>query len=173
MHPTTLTARSRSRAPRTAARRDRACTRFGLCCSTVLLLSTPVVAAEPATTWPALPQVVPEPAQVESGHRDTTPASDRVQVWVDLTLPAFSAVPGASASSCGARRRALEAQQTAVAEQLRALGAVELARVQLVRNALAVELPASAVDEVRKLPGVLRVRPLTHRYRVDPPPPTR
>lgn len=168
-----MPARSRNDALRAAVRRDRACARFGVCCSTALLLSAPVFAADPAPTARALPTVVPEPAQVEPGRRDTTPASGRVEVWVDLTLPALAAAPGASASSCGARRRALEAQQTAVAEQLRALGAVELARVRLVRNAIAVELPASAVDEVRKLPGVLRVRPITHRHSIDPPPPAR
>ena len=71
-----------------------------------------------------------------------------------------------------AYRHALEAQQSRLSGQLRALGATELARVRLFRSAIAVELPASAVDEVRKLPGVLQVRPITHLHRVEPPPPT-
>ncbi len=138
------------------------------------MLTTPAFAADPAVaTTRTLPAAVPGPEQAEPGSRDTTPAGGRVEVWVDLTLPALAAAPMASAPSCKDRRHALGAQQAAVAEQLRALGATELARVQLVRNAIAVELPASAVDAVRKLPGVLRVRPVTHRHGIDPPPPKR
>lgn len=100
-------------------------------------------------------------------------ATARVEVWIDLAMPVLVPSPLAPASSRSAYRRAVQTLQTTLSEQLRALGATELARVQLVRNAIAVELPASAVDAARLLPGVLRVRPVTHRNRIDPPPPTR
>jgi hypothetical protein len=174
IHQSTMPARSRNRADCAASHRNPECAHFGLVCSTALMLTTPAFAADPAAaTTRTLPAAVPGPEQAEPGSRDTTPAGGRVEVWVDLTLPALAAAPMASAPSCKDRRHALGAQQAAVAEQLRALGATELARVQLVRNAIAVELPASAVDAVRKLPGVLRVRPVTHRHGIDPPPPKR
>ncbi|GCL65188.1 hypothetical protein AQPW35_42690 [Rubrivivax pictus] len=119
----------------------------GLCCAGLPCRAGPVAAGTAAAT--GAPQ-----------------ASDRVAVWVDLSLP----VPRAAASSdVLAMRQAVEAQQHAVAAQLGALGATELARVLLVRNAIAVELPRHALPLVRQLPGVLRVRPVTHRHQVDVP----
>lgn len=108
-----------------------------------------LVAAALATAGPGAPQ-----------------ATDRVAVWVDLSLPVPRA---AAASDLPAMRLAVQAQQEAVAAQLVALGATELARVMLVRNAIAVELPRHALPQVRQLPGVLQVRPVTHRHQVDLP----
>ena len=105
-------------------------------------------------------------AAVAAADPGAPPAADRVAVWVDLSLPVPRA---AAASDVRAMRQALQAQQQAVAAQLDALGATELARVALVRNAIAVELPRQALPAVRQLPGVLRVRPVTHRHQVDRP----
>ena len=52
--------------------------------------------------------------------------------------------------------------------QLGKLAAVERARVQTVRNALVVALPAAALDQVRAIDGVRAVRPVQHRNRVSP-----
>lgn len=114
----------------------------------------------------------PAPLGLEPVGRGAAPATGRAEVWVDLAMPGLAAVPMPRASMRSAYRHALEANQTALSGQLRALGATELARVHLFRSAIAVELPATAVDEVRKLPGVLQVRPITHLHRIDPPPPT-
>lgn len=111
----------------------------------------------------------------------TPQALARVTVWVDLSLP----VPGTAAAATGpaaspngsqapgaalAMRQAVLAQQQAVVAQLQALGATELGRVTLVRNAIAVELPAGALPLARQLPGVLRIRPVTHLHQVQPAP---
>jgi hypothetical protein len=84
------------------------------------------------------------PARAEGG-------GDMVQVWVDLTEPATG----------GDREQAarIAAQQQQVGEALRALGAVELARVRHGRNAIAVRIDRSRLAEVARLPGVRRVRP--------------
>jgi hypothetical protein len=50
-------------------------------------------------------------------------------------------------------------QQEAVAAQLQRLRATELARVRHTGNAIAVRIDATALDDVRALPGVRRVRP--------------
>lgn len=137
-----------------------------------LVLSNAALAADPAPLQRNLNEVVVETAEGLPGGRVATPVTGRVQVWVDLAMPAMAAVALPSPSMRSAYRHALEGQQSTLAEQMRALGGIELARVRLVRNAIAVELPTAAVDEVRKLPGVLRVRPVTHRFGIEPPPPT-
>jgi hypothetical protein len=112
------------------------------------------------------------------GHAAPQTAA-RVAVWVDLSMP--EPAPGAAAAAPSATdpttraaalsmRQAVQAQQQAVAARLRALGGTELAQIVLVRNAIAVNLPADALACVRQWPGVLRVRPVTHRNRVDAPP---
>jgi len=119
-----------------------------------------------------LADVIAVPAQGSPASRITAPATGRVEVWVDLAMPATASVPMPSASLRSTYRHALEAHQSALAAQMRALGATELARVRLVRNSIAIELPVEAVEEVRKLPGVLQVRTITHRHGIEPPPPT-
>lgn len=137
-----------------------------------LVLSNAAFATDPAPPQRVLPAVMAEPATGQPGGRVTTPATGRVQVWVDLAMPPLAQVPMPRPSLRNVYHHALQAQQGAVSEQLRTLGATELARVYWVRNAIAAELPASAVDAARQLPGVLRVRPVTHPNRIDPPPPT-
>jgi hypothetical protein len=78
-----------------------------------------------------------------------------VSVWVDLDLPALAEVPPAERA---ALRPQILAQQAQVMLGLQALGAQELARVQQVRNAVAVRLDAAQIDAARALPGVRSVR---------------
>lgn len=83
-------------------------------------------------------------------------ADARIEVWVDLSLPALStAAPGEPRA---ALKRELEAQQARVMAALRGLGAEEIGRVALLRNALAVRLPAAHLAVVRALPEVSGVR---------------
>jgi len=139
---------------------------LGLCCVALQGHAT--------SATPAAAVACPDP-----GH-SAPQALGRVAVWVDLSLP----VPGTAAATTGpaapadgnatagttlAMRQAVLAQQQAVAAQLCALGATELARVTLVRNAIAVDLPVNALPLARQLPGVLRIRPITHLHRVQPP----
>lgn len=60
------------------------------------------------------------------------------------------------------------AQQARVMRDLLGLGAQELARVQQVRNAVAVRLDAAQMDAARALPGVRAVRVVRNIQR--PPP---
>jgi protein-disulfide isomerase len=87
-----------------------------------------------------------KPAEVRAGT---------VSVWVDLDLPALAEVP---ASDRAALRANILAQQAQVMLGLQALGAQEVARVQQVRNAVAVRLDASQMAAARALPGVRLVR---------------
>lgn len=87
-------------------------------------------------------------------------AEQVVEAWVHLTLPALATVPVDERDTA---RERLRQQQDAVMAELRALGAVEQARVQVVRNALAVRLPRSAVDAARRIAGVRTVTPVRHR----------
>lgn len=87
-------------------------------------------------------------------------ADAMVEVWVQLTLPELARVPAAQRAQA---QQLIERQQDAVMQQLRALGGVEQARVRLVRNALAVRLPASALPRARAIEGVRAVTPVRHR----------
>jgi hypothetical protein len=77
--------------------------------------------------------------------------ADMVQVWVDLTEPV--------AARDRPQAARVAAQQQQVGDALRALGAVELARVRHGRNAIAVRIDRRKLGEVAALPGVRRVRP--------------
>jgi hypothetical protein len=97
--------------------------------------------------WAAMSAGAAAAARAGAAGSDT----DTVQVWVDLTEP----VAG------GDRQQAarVAAQQQQVSEALRALGAVELARVRQGRNAIAVRIERSKLADAAALPGVRRVRP--------------
>jgi hypothetical protein len=90
-------------------------------------------------------------ASVTAPLRADGGSADAVQVWVDLTEPAV----------VGDRQQAarVAAQQQQVGAALRALGAVELARVRHGRNAIAVRVDRAKLPELAALPGVRRVRP--------------
>lgn len=85
-------------------------------------------------------------------------AGETIEVWLELDAPP----PGlqASAPAAAARVARVRTQQDEIAAQLPALGAVELARVQRVGNAMAVRIDADRVAQLQALPGVKRVRPV-------------
>jgi hypothetical protein len=83
-------------------------------------------------------------------------------LWVELTpVPMAGRDPRT-------RHEARLTQQAQVMSQLRALGAIELGRVQLPRAALAVRLPCAQLDAARRLPGVRRLRPVRDLPRSPP-----
>ena len=91
-----------------------------------------------------------------------------VEVWVVLSEPALSSLPHETAvSDRDELRRRIERQQDDIMTQLAALGAVESARVQVVRNAIAVKLPPAAIGSAKKIKGVLSVHAIDHRTRID------
>ena len=90
-----------------------------------------------------------------------------VEVWVVLSEPALATLPRDANEQRNALRRRLARQQDDVIAQLAALGAVETARVQYVRNAIAVRIPSAALDRARKIEGVTAIHPVTHRNRID------
>jgi len=91
------------------------------------------------------------------------------EVWVDLVSPPIAA--GGAIDELARQRlwQQLETEQDAVAERLRQLGGVERARVKIVRNALAFDLPVTALEAARRLPGVRQVQVVRHRMRIDGP----
>ena len=91
--------------------------------------------------------------------------SGRVSVWVDLDLPALAHVPRAERE---ALRLKILAQQDQVMGRLRQLGAQEQARIQQVRNALAVRLDGTQLDAARAIPGVRSVRIVRDIQRIPP-----
>lgn len=92
-----------------------------------------------------------------------------VAVWVDLDLPELASLPREQEAERAALRRRIVEQQDQVMARLRALGAVEQARVQVVRNALAVRLRPDQIDAARKLPGVRGVHPVRDAELHHPP----
>ena len=109
--------------------------------------------------------------QVVASSEVSTPPSQparasglMVQVWVELNLP----VLGASGAGSGIDAAAKSAQADLV-RRMRALGAIELGRVRVLRQAIAVEVPANRIDDLRALEGVRRITPVRD---VDRPPPT-
>ncbi|KNZ31394.1 MAG: hypothetical protein AD742_17690 [Methylibium sp. NZG] len=93
---------------------------------------------------------------------------DRILLWIDLDLPALASLPAQQATERAALRARILAQQDAVMARLRELGATEEARLQQVRNALAVRLPGAALPAARSIPGVRRVSPVRHLRREPP-----
>jgi hypothetical protein len=86
-----------------------------------------------------------------------------IDIWVDLSLPALATLPRDDRTGRSALRERIAHQQDAVMAQLSALGASELARVQQLRNALAVRLPKAVRDEARRIPGVQGLRVVRDR----------
>lgn len=126
---------------------------FALC----LMVPAAFGQGDAAASTPRVP-AVPQPTQ-----------QDAVEVWVDLSAPAIANLAQASVEQRNRLRQHIGQQQDAVMQQLASLGGVELARVQLVRNALAVRLPRSALAQAREVPGVRSILPVRHVLR-DPVP---
>ena len=80
-----------------------------------------------------------------------------IDVWVDLSAKVPDPADGASAAE--RQRDLVAAQQEAVADALKRMGAIELARVRHSGNAIAVRIDPSRLDEVRSIAGVKSVRP--------------
>jgi hypothetical protein len=100
-------------------------------------------------------------AQVVPGSPQT------IEVWVVLSEPALASLPRDAANERKELRRRIERQQDDIMAQLAALGAVESARVQGVRNAIAVRLPPTAIESAKKIKGVTGVHAISHRNRID------
>jgi hypothetical protein len=90
-------------------------------------------------------------------------AAGRISVWVDLDVPELASLANSARVEREALRLRIGAQQDAVMDRLRALDAQEQARVQVVRNAIAVRLPAAQIDAARRIPGVRAVHIVRHR----------
>ena len=79
-----------------------------------------------------------------------------------MNLPELASLPREQHAEREALRMRIHVQQEAAMGRLRGLGAIEQARVQLVRNALAVRLPGAQLDAARQIPGVRAVRIVRH-----------
>lgn len=97
---------------------------------------------------------------------DLPRAADEVEVWVVLSEPALATLPRDANAQRNALRQRIVRQQDDVTAQLAALGAVEIARVQQARNAIAVRLPSAAIESAKKIHGVIAVRRVSHRNRI-------
>ena len=91
-----------------------------------------------------------------------------IDIWVDLSLPALATLPRQDRAGRSALRERITHQQDTVMAALRALGANELARVQQLRNAVAVRLPKAVLGEARRIPGVQRLRVVRDRQTNTP-----
>jgi hypothetical protein len=78
-------------------------------------------------------------------------------VWLDLSEAVPE--PGADAAARRAQHTRILAQQDDLAAQLKQWGLTEVARLSQVRNSIAVCLPKSLQDTVRRWPGVVGIRP--------------
>ena len=103
----------------------------------------------------------------QGGLRAADETAERwVEVWVVLSEPALATLPRDATEQRTALRQRIVLQQNAVMAQLVALGAIETARVQRARNAIAVRLPAAAIDAAGKIEGVIGVHAVSHRNRI-------
>lgn len=68
--------------------------------------------------------------------------------------------PAAITATMNSQRAAIRAQQAAAAQRMAGLGAVELGRVSVAHNAIAVRVDASALKQLAAMPGVSSVRPV-------------
>jgi hypothetical protein len=76
-----------------------------------------------------------------------------VEVWVDLAET--------TATNGPERRQRREAEQDRVGERVRELGGEVTVRLRHARHALLVRIASDKVADLRRIPGVVRVRP-TH-----------
>ncbi len=134
-----------------------------------------------ALTAPAMPSTAgAPPGATEPRHAPATAVADSqprapasqntcvqcAEFWLDLSEPALSSIGHDQPSERAALLARIDRQQDEVLARVCELGGEEVARVKEVRNAVAVTLPAQAVPQARRIPGVLRVRSVQHRNRV-------
>jgi hypothetical protein len=121
-----------------------------------------------ATGEPALAVQRSPAAPARPAASGVAVASRWIEVWIELDIPAVAARPALTEDERAQHLRAIDAQQSALLEQLQHWDAVERGRVRIVRNAVVVEIPESALDDVRQLPGVTAVLRVSHRQRIHP-----
>lgn len=150
------------------ARGDGARALWWLAVASALSASAPVPLAAPASGGSQAPTLV-APVRPGLGAQD---ASGRILVWIDLDLPELATVPRDRPAEREALRAMILEQQQDVMGRLQELGAIEQARVQQVRNALAVRLPGAQMATARRLPGVrgVRIVRIVDRPAADPAP---
>jgi hypothetical protein len=113
----------------------------------------------------------PAPATATADGQPRAPASQSTcaqcaEFWLDLSEPTLSSIGHDQPAERAALLARIDRQQNEVLARVHELGGEEVARVKEVRNAVAVTLPAQAVPQARRIPGVLRVRSVQHRNRV-------
>lgn len=95
-----------------------------------------------------------------------------VEVWVDLKTPSLSKRVKALKKATGIKPDAdklkllsaqLSAEQDSLMAQLLPIGATELTRITLTRNAVAVRVEANRIAQIEQLALVLQVQYITHR----------
>lgn len=99
-----------------------------------------------------------------ASHGDCT---HQAEYWLDLSEPALSSIGHDETDQRAALGTRIDRQQTEVLARVRELSGKEVARMKELRNAVAVTLPVQAAVSAGRIPGVLRVRPVQHRHRVD------
>lgn len=105
--------------------------------------------------------------------RGAPPAVTRhecIQVWVDLCRSPLPPRGGAASAPSAEALRELSRRQDELMQRMQALGAVEIARVRIVRQAIAVDVPVRQLDALRALDGVCGVSPIRHPERPPPDP---
>lgn len=121
-----------------------------------LMIAASVQAMTPASTSP-----------IDALHK-----MGLVEVWVNLKTPPLSKQVRALKNATGAKPDAeklkllsaqLRDEQDALMAQLLPLGARELTRISLTRNAVAVRVQADRIREIEQLSTVLSVQRITHR----------
>jgi hypothetical protein len=128
-----------------------------------LIASTVYIAAQ---LMQGSPQAQVLQAAAAAANDSMATSSEWVEVWVVLSEPALASLPRDAADERAALRRRIERQQHDVMAQLVTLGAVESARVQQVRNAIAVRIAPAAIESAKKIKGVTGVHPVSRRNRI-------
>lgn len=132
----------------------------GLACALLWPALAGASASTPAATTASAAPGRPVSTAVAAAPAGTT---GTVAVWLDLDVPALASLPRGDAAGRAALRQRIVQQQDAVMTGLAGLGATEVARVQQLRNAVAVRLPRAALAEARRIPGVHRLRVVRDR----------
>ena len=89
----------------------------------------------------------------------TLATGDREQTQ---SLRALRAAPQAMRDALRSHRSSVMSRQNAAASRMSSLGAVELGRVHMAHNAIAVRVDASRLAAIAALPGVTKVRRVVH-----------
>ncbi|MBC7954542.1 MAG: S8 family serine peptidase, partial [Cytophagales bacterium] len=115
-------------------------------------------ATGPVDVWVTLSD--PSVAAAASALTSTTLATgEREQAQGLRTL---RAAPQAMRDALRSHRSSLMSRQDAASSRLSSLGAVELGRVHMAHNAIAVRVDASRLASIAALPGVIKVRRVVH-----------